>query len=76
MAKEESNVHKDKISIIVFNPNGSRMVTGDIKGLVSVWRGINSVCTYKKEGIITHCIFCNINLDEKIKSSNLFFFGG
>jgi len=41
MAKEECNVHKDKISIIVFNPTGSRMVTADDKGNVVVWRGIN-----------------------------------
>jgi hypothetical protein len=32
MAKEEANVHKDKISIIAFNPSGSRMVSADLKG--------------------------------------------
>ena len=44
MAKEETNVHKDKINLITFNPSGSRMVTCDEKGNVMVWRGINLVC--------------------------------
>jgi intraflagellar transport protein 140 len=74
--KEETNVHKDKINLIAFNPSGSRMVTADVSGLVAVWRGINNICTFKKQSIITHCIFCEINLDNKIKATNLFFFGG
>lgn len=76
MAKEEGNVHKDKISIIAFHPSGTRMVTADHSGKIAVWRGINCVSTYKKEGIVTHCIFCELNMDKKVKTNNLFFFGG
>lgn len=43
MAKEESNIHKDKITIIVYNPSGGRMVTADVTGKIAVWRGINCI---------------------------------
>lgn len=52
------------------------MVTADVKGNVAVWKGINMMSVYKKEGIITHCIFCELTIDPKMKTSNLFFFGG
>jgi intraflagellar transport protein 140 len=76
MPKEETNIHKEAISVISFNPSGSRMVTADIGGTVAVWRGINNICVYKKEGVITHAIFCELNIDSKMKTHNLFFFGG
>jgi len=63
MAKEEANVHKEKITIIVYSPSGSRMVTADTSGKIAVWRGINCISNYKKEGLITHCLFCELSMD-------------
>lgn len=48
-AKEEPNGHKFEICLIAFNPSGTRMVSADIEGNVSVWRGVNIVSQYKKE---------------------------
>lgn len=80
MVKEEPGVHKAAILFIVFQPSGNCMVTTDEKGLVAVWRGINCLSTYQREGAITHSIFCELNFPEKegqkLKTSNLFFFGG
>ncbi|KAL4454946.1 hypothetical protein ABPG74_006328 [Tetrahymena malaccensis] len=76
VAKEEPNGHKSEICLIQFNPSGSRMVSADVDGNVTVWRGINIVSQYKKEQSITHAIFCELNIDSKLKSGNLFFFGG
>ncbi|CAK55887.1 unnamed protein product (macronuclear) [Paramecium tetraurelia] len=73
-AKEESAVHKEEINLIQYNTNGSRMVSADISGLVVVWRGITPMSTYQKEGIMTICIFADLN--NIIKAQNLFFFGG
>jgi len=44
------------------------MITGDLHGVVAVWRGISCLCTYKKEGIITHAIFCELNIEMKYKA--------
>lgn len=74
MAKEEPNGHKFEISLIQFNPSGTRMVSADIEGNVTVWRGVNIVSQYKKDQSITHAIFCELNIDNKLKtgSFNLF----
>lgn len=32
------------------------------------------MCSYQKEGLMTHCIFAELN--NLIKTNNLFFFGG
>ncbi len=82
MVKEEAGVHKSPIILIVFQASGNCMVTTDEKGIVAVWRGINCLSTYQREGIITNCIFSELNFPEKegnnqkLKASNLFFFGG
>ena len=80
MVKEEAGVHKSAVILIVYQPSGNCMVSTDEKGLVAVWRGINCISTYQREGVITNCIFCELNFPEKegqkLKTSNLFFFGG
>lgn len=81
MIKEEAGVHKGAIMLIVFQNSGNCMVTSDEKGLVAVWRGINCLSTYQREGLITNAIFCELNFGgeaqaNKLKTSNLFFFGG
>lgn len=38
MTREDKVLHKSPISIITFSSDGSRMVTGDQKGAVGVWR--------------------------------------
>lgn len=52
------------------------MVSCDASGKVNVWKGLNVMASYSKKGEITHCIFCELNMDQKLKTSNLFFFGG
>ena len=51
MIKEEAGVHKGAILLIVFQNSGNCMVTSDEKGLVAVWRGINCLSTYQREGL-------------------------
>jgi intraflagellar transport protein 140 len=64
--------------LIKFNPSGSRMVTSDLTGMVAIWRGINLLAYYKKDWAITHCLFCDINMEGGNKSNlgNLFLFAG
>ena len=64
ITKEDLNVHRSAITIIVFNPTGSRMVTCDDKGIIAIWRGLTCLATYQKEGAITHCIFCELSLEK------------
>ena len=56
-------MHKSALTIITFSPDGSRMVTGDDKGTVGVWRthrGLTQVCSYKKEGAVSQIVFCSL----------------
>jgi hypothetical protein len=39
------------------------MVSADVSGKINVWKGVNVVSTYTKKGEITHCIFCELNMD-------------
>lgn len=43
-AKEETMVHKDTVNVVMFNQNGSRMITADHKGLVVVWKDATPRC--------------------------------
>ena len=66
LTREEKVLHKAAISIITFSSDGSRMVTGDAKGTVGVWRthrGLTPVCSYAKEGAITNVVFCSLMLN-------------
>mmetsp|Transcript_5948 Transcript_5948/g.5231 ORF Transcript_5948/g.5231 Transcript_5948/m.5231 type:complete len:172 (+) Transcript_5948:386-901(+) len=40
------------------------MVTTDDRGTVAVWRNISLMSKYQRVGPITHCIFCDLNLDK------------
>jgi len=62
--KEDANVHASPIINITFNPNGHRMVTTDMKGVVAVWRNLSLMSSYQKEGPMTHVIFCDLNLEK------------
>lgn len=64
--------------LIKFNPSGTRMITSDLTGIVAIWRGINLLAYYKKDWAITHCLFCDINIEGGSKSNlgNLFLFAG
>jgi len=68
--REDANLHKAPIINITFNPNGHRMVTCDDKGTVGVWRNITLMCSYQKTGAITHCIFCDLQLDRDKEKEN------
>ena len=38
MTREDKVLHKSALTIITFSQDGSRMVTGDSKGTIGVWR--------------------------------------
>ena len=49
LSREEKVLHKSNITNITFSSDGTRMVTGDEKGVVGVWRthrGLNPICQY------------------------------
>lgn len=81
-------LHKAAISIITFSADGSRMVTGDAKGTIGVWRthrGLTPVCSYNKEGAISNIVFCSLQINQDPSNpalanpdnaNSLFFFGG
>ena len=61
-------LHKAPITIITFSADGSRMVTGDAKGTVGVFRthrGLTPVCNYSREGSITNIVFCSLMLNQE-----------
>lgn len=61
-------LHKSNILIITFSNDGSRMVTGDQKGTVGVWRthrGLTPVCNYTKDGSISNIVFCSLLLNQE-----------
>ena len=79
--KEESSIHKGKVIKIAFNWNGTRMVTADDAGLIAIWKGMSCLCSYQREGAITHCLFADLVMEDpqqkqKSKMNNLLFFGG
>jgi len=81
MTREDKLLHKSPLTIITFSQDGSRMVTGDEKGIVGVWRthrGLTQVCSYKKEGAVSQIVFCSLimNQEQANNSNSLFFFGG
>ena len=49
------------------------MVSADVTGKVNVWKGVNVVSTYTKKGEVTHCIFCELNMDQKLKTSKILY---
>jgi intraflagellar transport protein 140 len=83
LTREDKVLHKTPVSMITFSADGSRMVTGDEKGTVGVWRthrGLTQVHNYKKEGRIDNIVFCNLVMNPaqagQDNSNSLFFFGG
>ena len=61
-------LHKAPLSIITFSSDGSRMVTGDQKGTVGVWRthrGLTQVCAYKKDGAVNQIVFCSLIMNQE-----------
>jgi len=68
MTREDKVLHKAQLSIITFSPDGSRMVTGDQKGTVGVWRthrGLTQVCSYKKDGAVSQIVFCSLIMNQE-----------
>ena len=52
---DDKTVHQSAVTNITFSTDGSRMVTGDIKGVCAVWRthkGMTPVCQYARDGAI------------------------
>ena len=47
LTRDDKQIHSSSITTITFSSDGSRMVTGDIKGTCAVWRthrGMTPVC--------------------------------
>jgi intraflagellar transport protein 140 len=84
LTREEKTIHKAPITIITFSNDGSRMVSGDAKGTVGVWRthkGLSPICSYNKDGAITNIVFCSLQINQDPntatdQTNSLFFFGG
>jgi len=82
----EESVHKSAITLLVFSPEGSRLISGDNIGLLVVWavdhRGrLQPVCKYDKKGSITHLAFrapasMVPPMDGSVLPCPSFFFGG
>lgn len=56
LTRDDKAVHKSPITNITFSSDGSRMVTGCMKGVCAVWRtnrGLTPVCQYAREGGIS-----------------------
>lgn len=64
VCKEDANAHHTAIVNITYNQNGHRMVSCDDKGTVTVWRNLSMMSSYTKSGAITHCIFCDLQLEK------------
>lgn len=82
LTKDDKQVHQSAVTNITFSTDGSRMVTGDLKGICAVWRtnkGMTPVCQYSREGAISQIVFCSLILNANATTDNsnsLFFFGG
>jgi intraflagellar transport protein 140 len=66
LTREDKVLHKSGVSMITFSADGSRMVSGDQRGTVGVWRthrGLTQVHAYKKEGAITQIVFCSLAMN-------------
>jgi intraflagellar transport protein 140 len=74
--KDETEVHKNAISLLRYNQTGSRMVTTDVSGMICVWRGLTTLSKYQRQDFISQCCFAELNLDLNQKLRNLFFLGG
>ena len=47
LSRDDKTIHKASINNITFSNDGSRLVTGDLKGICAVWRthkGMTPVC--------------------------------
>jgi intraflagellar transport protein 140 len=47
LSRDDKTIHKASINNITFSNDGSRLVTGDLKGTCAVWRthkGMTPVC--------------------------------
>ena len=65
LTAEDKVVHQGTVTHITFSPDGARLVTGDNKGTVCVWRthkGMTPICQYNKEGAINQIVFCSLVL--------------
>eukprot|EP00743_Colponemidia_sp_Colp-15_P005070 GILK01005459.1.p1 GENE.GILK01005459.1~~GILK01005459.1.p1 ORF type:complete len:1424 (+),score=370.05 GILK01005459.1:129-4400(+) len=69
MTRDDTTTHRASISALCFSPDGTRLVSADESGVVSVWRTdargrLNPLCSYRKTGAITHIVFCT-NMTDK-----------
>jgi WD40 repeat protein len=68
MTREDKVLHKSALTIITFSQDGSRMVTGDQRGTVGVWRthrGLTQVCSYRKDGAVNQIVFCSLIMNQE-----------
>lgn len=81
--REDVKTHKAPITYLSWSPEGSRLITGDQLGVLSVWqcdaRGrLEWKHRYQKKGAITHCVFRAVSsafMSEEVGCPP-FFFGG
>ncbi|KAJ1627581.1 WD40-repeat-containing domain protein [Pavlovales sp. CCMP2436] len=60
---DDREVHWGKaVTVLQWSPDGSRLMSGDSSGRVSVWKvdptgRLSTVCTHQRSGAITHCVY-------------------
>ena len=79
MPQEDNVIHASPITMLMWSPEGSRLLTGDASGMMGVWKvdkrcRLTPICQYAKQGAITCCAFRNP--EARPNSCPDFFFGG
>jgi intraflagellar transport protein 140 len=79
MPQEDTMVHSSPIVLLVWSPEGSRLLTADANGMFGVWKvdkrcRLTPICQYAKAGAITSLSFRNP--EARPNSCPDFFFGG
>lgn len=77
-ANEELNSHEGPIIRCLFNSGGQRMATIDNQSTIAIWKDMNCLSVFEKEGEITSLTNAELTVERKgkpSKSMSLFFVG-
>lgn len=59
--RENSTTHQHPITMLMWSPDGSRLLTGDEGGMLAIWQAAAGRLIpnhrYARKGAITHCVF-------------------
>mmetsp|Transcript_17764 Transcript_17764/g.41776 ORF Transcript_17764/g.41776 Transcript_17764/m.41776 type:complete len:1379 (+) Transcript_17764:96-4232(+) len=82
--RDDSAIHNTQLNFMIWSPDGNRIITGDVTGIVGVWkpdaRGhITPVLQHRRDGPAVHCTFrlpTNPINEEGASQCPMFYFGG